>query len=84
EIDARAARGDAACQTAAACLQAMRSVICSNKCGNTAAAYFAAVVSTLQRQLSQKGALETQEDSCCALLLILRKAVPAAPSLAAA
>eukprot|EP00435_Cladocopium_sp_Y103_P052576 s5_g16.t1 len=84
EIDARAARGDATCQSASRCLQAMRSVICSNKCATTGAAYFAAVVSTLPKQLGQKGALENQEElrneMCSALLFILRRALPQLPS----
>jgi len=79
EIDARAARGDAACQSASRCLQAMRSVICSNKCATRGAAYFAAVVSTLPKQLGQKGALENQEEMCSALLFILRRALPQLP-----
>ena len=79
EIHARAARGDAACQSASRCLQATRSVICSSKCAPTAAAYFAAVVSALQ-QLAHKGALENQEESFSSLLLILRRALPQLPS----
>ena len=79
EINARAARGDAACQGASRCLQATRSVICSSKCAPTGAAYFAAVVSALQ-QLAQKGALENQEESLSSLLLILRRALPQLPS----
>eukprot|EP00930_Biecheleria_cincta_P067354 TRINITY_DN5388_c0_g1_i1.p1 TRINITY_DN5388_c0_g1~~TRINITY_DN5388_c0_g1_i1.p1 ORF type:complete len:1401 (+),score=326.79 TRINITY_DN5388_c0_g1_i1:64-4203(+) len=78
EIDAKAARGDQLSQGAARCLQAMRSIICTNGCAGSSAAYFAASVAALQRQLSQKGGLEQgpEEDRAAALLLILRRALP--------
>jgi len=75
EIDAKAAQGDAACKAAALCLQAMRSVICSNGCAGSAAAYFAGAVTTLQRHLQQKGGADT-DATTAALLMVLRKALP--------
>eukprot|EP00931_Biecheleriopsis_adriatica_P086974 TRINITY_DN61502_c0_g1_i1.p1 TRINITY_DN61502_c0_g1~~TRINITY_DN61502_c0_g1_i1.p1 ORF type:complete len:1372 (+),score=411.46 TRINITY_DN61502_c0_g1_i1:140-4117(+) len=62
----------------------MRSVICANGCAGNAAAYFAATVTTLQRQLSQKGGLEgSAEDTAAALLLILRRSLQSVtPSVA--
>lgn len=83
EIDARAAQGDAACKAAAMCLQAMRSVICSNGCAGSATAYFAGTVTTLQRHLQMKGGPDT-DATTASLLLVLRKSLPAVSTSVAA
>ena len=75
EIDAKAAGGDDACQAAARCLQAMRSVIGQNKMVPSPTAYFAATVAALQK-LEQQGETEA---TASALLLLLRRAMAAAP-----
>ncbi|CAE7783661.1 Mzb1 [Symbiodinium sp. CCMP2592] len=50
--------------------EAMRSVICQNRCANNAAAYFAATVAALQKSGDAEAAVAP-------LLLILRRALPA-------
>lgn len=77
DIEARAVQGDEACSRAATCLQALRSVICSNHCAVSAAAYFAGTVAALQRHLQQKPPPPDAEATAAALLLVLRKALPA-------
>lgn len=76
ELDAKAAAGDEACKTASVCLQAMRSVIVTNRVQPSPTAYFAAAVAALQRQGEQAAG---PSGTTGALLLILRKAIPAAP-----
>lgn len=71
EIDAKAAKGDEACKAAAICLQVLRSVICSNLAKPSATAYFAGAVAALQKP-------GTPVATVSALLLVLRKAIPAA------
>jgi len=78
DLDAKAARGDAQCQAASVCLQAMRGVICQQGCAGSATAYFACTVMTLQKQLQQANALDGNNVS--ALLLILRKSMAAVPA----
>jgi len=80
EIEARAAQGDKVCKSAASCLQAMRSVICSNGCAGNTTAYFAATVAALQRHLQQKADVGASTDATSrALLLVLRKALVVVP-----
>lgn len=74
DIDAKAASGDEVCKVASRCLQAMRSVICSNHVPPSGTAYFAAVVAALQRHINSKDA---DGATASALLLVLRKALPA-------
>lgn len=85
DIDAKAQKGDAASEAASRCLQAMRSVICTNGVPSSATAYFAATVAALQRHLSQKNAFEAGNglETTAALLFILRRALASVtPSVA--
>eukprot|EP00927_Polykrikos_kofoidii_P041815 TRINITY_DN3566_c0_g1_i1.p1 TRINITY_DN3566_c0_g1~~TRINITY_DN3566_c0_g1_i1.p1 ORF type:complete len:1389 (-),score=303.85 TRINITY_DN3566_c0_g1_i1:301-4467(-) len=78
DIDARAAKGDEACRAASKCLQAMRSVICAQGFGGSATAYFAASVTSLQKQLDSKDTASDQ--TTAALLLVVRKSIAAVPA----
>jgi len=83
DIDARAAQGDQACSSAANCLQAIRSVICGSGCAGSAVAYFSGTVATLQRHLQQPSGVDA-DATTAALMLILRRALPAVSSAATA